>query len=131
MKKKPWKESFEALGDALNRLEEALEIPLDKHRIVIDASIQRFEFTFELFWKTLKKILRTEGIEATTPRETLQTAYQLKWIHHEKNWLNMLNDRNETSHIYDEAMATKIYQNIRIYLPLLKETYSLLSKKFH
>jgi nucleotidyltransferase substrate binding protein (TIGR01987 family) len=78
MKKKPWKESFEALGDALDRLEEALEISLDKNGIVIDATIQRFEFTFELFWKTLKKFMYREGIEVKTPRETLQTAYQLK-----------------------------------------------------
>lgn len=127
MKKKPWQESFEALGDALERLEEALKTPLDKHGIVIDATIQRFEFTFELFWKTLKKFLLKEGVEAKTPRETLQTAYQLEWINDESIWLTMLNDRNETSHIYDEAMAKRIYKNIAGYLPLLKKTYSFLA----
>lgn len=129
MKKNPWKESFNALGDALDRLEEALDMTPDKHGIVFDATIQRFEFTFELFWKTLKRFLLKEGIEVKTPRETLQMAYQLKWIHHEKKWLNMLNDRNETSHIYDEAMAKRIYKNIKTYLPLLKETYALMNEK--
>lgn len=128
MKKKPWEESFEALGDALNRLEEALNIPPDKHGIVIDATIQRFEFTFELFWKTTMKFLYREGIEVKTPRATLQTAYQLKWINNEKQWLTMLNDRNETSHIYDEAMAKRIYKNIKAYFPILKEAYSKISE---
>lgn len=129
MKRNPRKESYDALGEALDRLTEALSIPLDKNGIVIDATIQRFEFTFELFWKTLKKFLFKEGIDVKTPRETLQTAYQLKWIHHEKHWLNMLNDRNETSHIYDEAMAKRIYKNIKTYLPILKEAYNFLSEK--
>ncbi len=128
-RKERWQESFEALGDALTRLEEALELPLDKHGIVIDATIQRFEFTFELFWKTLKKFLYKEGLDAKTPREILQSAYQLKWIHNEKLWLNMLNDRNETSHIYDEAMAKRIYKNIKTYFPVLKKAYTFLNEK--
>ncbi|MCE5294240.1 MAG: nucleotidyltransferase substrate binding protein [Chlamydiales bacterium] len=128
MKKTPWQASFEALGDALERLEEALKIPLDTHGIVVDATIQRFEFTFELFWKTLKKFMYREGLEVKTPRETLQTAYQLKWIDDEEKWLAMLNDRNETSHIYDEAMAKRIYENIKSYMPLFKATYDHLDK---
>lgn len=49
MNEYPWKESFESLGDALSRLEEAINLPLDDRRIILDATIQRFEFTFELF----------------------------------------------------------------------------------
>lgn len=88
-----------------------------------------FEFTFELFWKTTKKFLQREGVEVKTPRETLQTAYQLSWIHDEKKWLTMLNDRNETSHIYDQAMAKRIYKNIKTYLSPLKEAYEALSSR--
>jgi nucleotidyltransferase substrate binding protein (TIGR01987 family) len=128
MKKNPWEESFDSLGDALDRLEEVLAMTPDKNQVIIDATIQRFEFTFELFWKTLKRFLRKEGIEAATPRETLQKAYQLKWIHNEKQWLCMLNDRNSTSHVYDENMAKQIYKRIKGYFPLLREAYILLSK---
>lgn len=90
----PWKESFESLGEALTRLEEVLAMPLDEKRIVLDATIQRFEFTFELFWKTLKRFLLVEGIETRSPRETLKKAYQIKWLDDEQLWLNMLHDRN-------------------------------------
>jgi nucleotidyltransferase substrate binding protein (TIGR01987 family) len=128
MKKNPWKESFQSLGEALDRLEEALAMTPDEHQILVDATIQRFEFTFELFWKTLKRFLQKEGIDTATPRETLQRAYQIKWIHNEQQWLNMLNDRNSTSHIYDEEMAKLIYKRIKGYFPLLKEAYLFLTQ---
>jgi nucleotidyltransferase substrate binding protein (TIGR01987 family) len=129
VKEYAWKESFESLGDALNRLEEALKMTPDEHQIVIDATIQRFEFTFELFWKTLKRFILLEGIETKTPRETLETAYRLKWIQDEKLWIQMLKDRNETSHIYDKDMATEIYKRIKNYSSVLNETYSLMEAK--
>lgn len=124
-----WKESFEALGDALERLEEVIDMPLDDRRIIADATIQRFEFTFELFWKTLKRVLLQEGIDAKTPKETLQKAFQLKWIDSEELWINMLRDRNETSHIYDEEKAKEIFEHIKVYFPSLKSAYELLSSK--
>jgi nucleotidyltransferase substrate binding protein (TIGR01987 family) len=43
-------------------------------------------------------------------------------------WLSMLDDRNETSHIYDEAMAKRIYKNIKTYLPLLKQAYGKIAE---
>jgi len=118
---------MKSLGDALTRLEEALAIPLDQGRVAIDVTIHRFEFTFELFWKTLKRFLSAEGIEVRSPRETLQKAYQLKWIDNEQLWLNMMRDRNETSHVYDEGKAHKIYDHIRKYTVVLREAYDKLA----
>ncbi len=129
MKKYPWKESFESLGDAINRLEEVLKMTPDEHQIVMDATIQRFEFTFELFWKTLKRFLFVEGIDVKTPRETLEMAYQLKWINDEKLWLNMLKDRNEIPHIYNDGLVKDIYDRIRKYVHVLKEVYVFLGSK--
>jgi hypothetical protein len=48
------KATLESLGKALDRLEEALEQPLE-NALAVDATIQRFEFTIELFWKALKR----------------------------------------------------------------------------
>jgi nucleotidyltransferase substrate binding protein (TIGR01987 family) len=77
-----------------------------------DAAIQRFEFTIELFWKILKKVLFHEKIESTTPRDTLSKAYQYKLIDDEEVWLAMLDDRNNASHAYKGRRSK---DNIRAY----------------
>jgi len=123
------KQSFDNLGKALLRLEEAVNTP-HPNSLIVDGTIQRFEFTIELYWKALKRLLAQEGIETTTPRETLKEAYQIKWLNDETAWLQMLKDRNETSHIYNEAMAQRIYNNIKANLPEMKRVYLELSQKF-
>ncbi len=115
------RQSLHNLEKALSRLKEALAEPID-NEIVIDGTIQRFEFCIELFWKTLKRLLLFEGIETKTPRETLKQAYQIGWLNDETAWLEMLKDRNLTSHIYDEVMAGEIYNHILQYTTKLNRT---------
>lgn len=121
--------SLQNLKRAIARLREAIEEDVT-HCLVIDGTIQRFEFTLELFWKALKRCLAFEGITAMTPREVLKKAYQIGWIADELIWLQMLKDRNETSHVYQEEMADKIYQHIRTYVPVLEQTYAFLEEKY-
>ncbi len=59
--------NINALEKALTRLNESLQFDLSQP-LVVDACIQRFEFCIELTWKTLKRCLAIEGIEANTPR---------------------------------------------------------------
>lgn len=98
-------QSLHNLGCALERLHEALQEP-EGNSLVVDGTIQRFEFAIELYWKTFKRLLALEGIQSNTPRESVQRAFQAEWIADETAWLGMLRDRND-SHIYDEATATK------------------------
>ena len=121
--------SLKQLGNALQRLHEALQEP-NTGSLVIDGTIQRFEFVVELYWKTLKRLLASEGIQTHTPRETLERAYQAEWLKDEKVWLRMLKDRNETSLMYDEEAAVKIYNHIKHYYPELERTYRFLREKF-
>lgn len=116
------------LKKAIRRLEEALKEPA-KNPLAIDGTIQRFEFAFELCWKTLKFYLAQEGIEVSTPREVLQQAYISHWIDHDRLWLKMLKDRNETSHVYDEQEARAIYRRIKKYHPELKRGCEFLSAR--
>ncbi|KJV81345.1 nucleotidyltransferase substrate binding like family protein [Rickettsia hoogstraalii str. RCCE3] len=59
-----WKDSFLALGQAIQRLHEVIErSKVDKNDYVLDASVKRFEFVIELFWKTLKKYLNTKRLK--------------------------------------------------------------------
>lgn len=124
------KQNFEQLNKALNSLEITINLPVDRNRVVIDATIQRFEFTFELFWKLLKRIIQDLGKEVYLPKEILIEAYSAHLIDHEQSWLQMLKDRNETSHVYDEKLANRIYANIKKHFPVMKETFNKLSDKF-
>jgi nucleotidyltransferase substrate binding protein (TIGR01987 family) len=105
------------------RLAEAVAEP--KSELVRDATIQRFEFTFELVWKTLKLYLERQGYECGGPRPTLKKAFSEKLIPTPEEadiWLQMLDDRNLTTHAYDEALANRIYENIvRNHAPLLSD----------
>jgi hypothetical protein len=66
--------------------------------LAIDGTIQRFELTFELFWKTVRRLLARQGVEANSPKAVLQQAYRLRWLDDEQAWLALLKDRNLTSH---------------------------------
>jgi len=118
-------QSLANLGRAVDRLGEALAEPVTGP-LVIDGTIQRFEFTLELTWKTLKRQLEAEGIKAATPRETLKQACQAGWLDDEDAWLQMLRDRDGTSHIYDEAAARRIYDSIRAHYPVLRAAFETL-----
>jgi nucleotidyltransferase substrate binding protein (TIGR01987 family) len=106
---------------ASDRLKDAAAQP--ESSILRDAVIQRFEFTFELVWKTLHLYLEHQGHECGGPRQTLKKSFAEGIIETDTEsdvWLRMLEDRNLTTHAYDEALATRIYQNIiRDYSPLL------------
>ncbi len=92
------------LERALARLNDAARLPPDTP-LLVDGTIQRFEFAFELFWKTLKILLEQEHEEAVFAKQVLSKAYQAGWIDNEKLWINMLEDRNLTSHTYNEELA--------------------------
>ncbi|WLR51119.1 nucleotidyltransferase substrate binding protein [Bacillus tianshenii] len=121
-------QSVSNLEQALYRLEEALKEDLS-NSLVVDGTIQRFEFTIELYWKTLKRLLESEGIETKTPKETLKEAYQAGWLENESAWLQMLKDRNETSHTYNEELALDILENIKTYFPEMKSTFLFVKEK--
>ena len=83
--------------------------------LIRDATIQRFEFTFEVVWKTLKLYLERQGHECGGPRPTLKKAFAENLIPTPEEadvWLEMLEDRNLTSHAYDEELASRIYSHI-------------------
>lgn len=131
MKNLAWKDSFDTLGRAVDRLQDVLQhSEIDNFEYLRDATIQRFEFTIELFWKVLKKILAYEKIETGTPRDTLSKAYQYHLIQNEDLWLNMLDDRNNTSNAYKEKEAKIIFDHIKDYCPVFVKTYQDLKEKY-
>lgn len=113
------------LGRALDRLDQALTVPLD-NPLAVDGTIQRFEFTFELAWKAMKDALAAEGVEAKTPKSALRGAFAVGWLDDEEAWLQMLDDRNLSSHVYREEVAAEIYDRICTNAPQLREAFDAL-----
>ena len=105
------------LGNAISRLAEALKQP--ENEFIRDAAIQRFEFCFELAWKTIQSVARLEGQDCTSPRTAFSVAWQNRWLTDETIWLDMLEERNRTSHTYHEATAKEVFDNLPGYLPHL------------
>ncbi len=92
-------QAVQRLHDAVNQLDT---------EFIRDAVIQRFEFCYELAWKMRKLQLARDGIEAQTPRHTIQMALQAGYID-DGNVSEIQRMRNLTSHTYDAAMAAEVY----------------------
>jgi nucleotidyltransferase substrate binding protein (TIGR01987 family) len=103
----------ENFDNALAKLREFAAMPIENDRDRAGI-IQAFEFTFEQCWKTFQRILIAEGFEANSPRKSLEGAIKMRFINSadEESWLQMLRDRNLTSHIYHEKLACEIVERI-------------------
>ncbi|MCK5145754.1 nucleotidyltransferase substrate binding protein [bacterium] len=123
-----WKQRFENFKKSFHLLERTMSIaePSEAER---GGLIQFYEITFELGWKTLKDYLESEGFLVKTPRDVIKQAFQIDLIEDGENWLEALNDRNLTVHVYDEAIMLRVESDIRTtYFPLLKVLYNQLLK---
>lgn len=94
-----------------------------KDRIIIDATIKRFESAFDLFWKTLRIFFYYKGLNIHYPKDILKQAYVTNLLDDELLWLRLLQDTNLTSHSYDDILADEIFQRIQKYVPLLTTSF--------
>lgn len=99
------------LTSANGRLTEALALP--SSRIHKDATIQRFEFTVELSWKTMQEAIRFIGEDALSPRDAIRIAARTELIADPESWLTMLSARNLTAHVYRESVADDVYEEAK------------------
>lgn len=117
--------AIDNFGKALAKLREFVAMPVENDRDRAGI-IQAFEFTFEQCWKALRQIAAEQGMEVVSPRQSLETALQLKLIdmNDETTWLEMLHDRNMTSHLYRETIAREISDRVvNQYMKLLAEAH--------
>ncbi len=96
---------------ALLRLKEVLV--LEKTSVIRDSAIQRFEFTLDLAWKTLKAFLEEyRGIRCTSPKGCLKEAFLQRVIEHDEFWLELIDLRNDTVHTYKEELAENVFKKL-------------------
>lgn len=104
-----YKHAFAQLEDAVARYHASPQDTLYR-----DGLIQRFEFTVELAWKSLREYLEDQGVilAVSSPRAVLKEAYAVGVIDDADTWNAILTARNLTSHVYDEATAAEIARQI-------------------
>jgi nucleotidyltransferase substrate binding protein (TIGR01987 family) len=108
-----WKQRFSNFSKALKLYSEAAITTLPD-RLSQEGLIQRFEYTFELAWKTLQDLLSERGYEDIRgPRPVLEKAFQDGIIEDGETWLKMLKSRNDTVHLYNEKVFLEIIEDVR------------------
>jgi nucleotidyltransferase substrate binding protein (TIGR01987 family) len=124
-----WKQRFENFEKALLLLQESLEAkPVREYsKLEQEGIVQRFEYTFELGWKTMKDRLFYEGYDENTPRSVIRRAFEANYISEDdaELWLDSLDKRNLLSHTYHEAVAMLALEKIE------KEYSQMLSRLYH
>jgi len=108
---------------ALRTLEVLLGEQPKADKVVRDAAIQRFEYSFEAVWKAAQRYLRiVEGMEEGSPKAVIRACVRTSILSEEdgRRALAMVDDRNLTSHTYNESLAEKIYQALPGYARLLR-----------
>ena len=111
-----WVQRFQNFDGALMLLREGLELlEGDVHPIVREGVIQRFEFTFELAWKTLKDYLVWQKVTLVRkgPSDVLRAAFAYGYIADGAVWIEALDARNEMSHVYRRQAFERVVEDIR------------------
>ncbi len=120
-------EVSQSFNDALARLESALAQKKDE--FMRDSAIQRFEFTFDLCWKTIKAYMEDQGIRCASPKSCLKEAFQQGLIQNETVWLEMIERRNETVHTYNAEMAEEVYVRLQEFAKIFRELQKVLETR--
>ncbi len=126
-----WKQRFENFEKALLLLQEALTVKFvsEYSKLEQEGIVQRFEYTFELAWKTMKDRLFYEGYDEKTPRSVIRRAFEVDFISEEETevWLDALDARNLLSHTYNETTALTVLDHIETrYSHILTHLYERL-----
>ena len=80
-----------------------------------DGAIQRFEYTYELAWKSLKRVLEAEAayaeeVDSLSFRDILRVGAEKGIIAHPEDWFSFREERNISSHTYDESKAIAVFK---------------------
>lgn len=123
-----WKYRFDNYKRAFTLLREAMEQET-LSQLEQEGVIQRFEYTMELAWKTMKDYLESQNMvfDQVTPRSIIRRAFEAGIIADGETWQNALDARNKMSHTYNFETFGKVIDDIRKhYLAVLDKFYFFL-----
>ncbi len=128
-----WKQRFHNYQKALGLLSGALKLkPLDDFSdLEKEGLAQRFEYTFELAWKTLKDYLESSGIviDEVTPRNVIKMSFAANIITDGELWIEMMLARNSLSHIYDIKKLKQVLEELTAYEKAFRNLRDWLSER--
>jgi len=102
----------------------------DMADVYTDVVIKRFEFTFEMSWKAIKRVLAMLGLEELrNPRQCFKAAFSQGFITDEVVWLDMIEMRNLSSHTYDSDEISQIVLKIDDYAKAYTELLESLNQQ--
>jgi nucleotidyltransferase substrate binding protein (TIGR01987 family) len=126
---------FSPLEKAINSLNRALVRAVDAtgDEELRDACIQRFEYTFELCWKMLKRQLELElpnptEVDGYSYRQLFRIAAERGLVQDVEAWFDYRERRNITSHTYDEEKAAKVFEALPAFAGHAEELLSSLKE---
>lgn len=106
-----WRQRFQNFRKAFSQLSKATALAQQRELTDLEQQglIQAFEFTHELAWNTLKDFLESRGrINLFGSKDATREAFAAGLIENGEAWMQMIENRNETTHSYDEGTAKKI-----------------------
>ncbi len=127
-----WKQRFQNFEKAILLLQEIENLNIySLSQLEKEGIIQRFEYTLELSWKTLKDKMENDGIllDQISPKMVIKEAFKAKYINDIDTWLEMIDSRNLLSHTYDFHVFEALIPIIQTkFLHTLSELYTNLLK---
>jgi len=101
-----------------------------------DATIQRFEYSFELCWKMLKRQIEADSanpsaVDAMSFRELMREGFERGYIANPEDWFVFRENRNTVAHVYDESKAKIVYQSALKFETIAHALLSKLRAKNH
>ena len=122
-----WQQRFENFKKAFSRLKEALAQE-KLNELERNGMVQRFEFTIDICWKTLKDYLTDQKFSfKPSPKETIRQAYESGFIEDAQSLIDGLDIRNELSHDYSGEKFEKAEKQIREeFFPAIEKVYSFI-----
>jgi nucleotidyltransferase substrate binding protein (TIGR01987 family) len=112
---------------ALSTLEEVMVKP-PSNKLERDGIIQRFEYCLEISWVSAKKVLDYQGSKVDTPRNIFRELAKIGWINNPEDWIEFLEARNKTFHLYHEEIANEIFKLIPSFLKSSQELLKTLKE---
>jgi nucleotidyltransferase substrate binding protein (TIGR01987 family) len=107
-----WRQRYSNLKRAYALYDEGAKAA-SLNRLESEGLVQRFEYTFELSWKTMKDYLEAKGVSTAYPRDTIKEAFAHGLVEDGEAWMTMLERRNLLSHTYDEKTFNEACSLVR------------------
>ncbi|NJL30042.1 MAG: nucleotidyltransferase [Thermoanaerobaculia bacterium] len=127
---KPKKLILTSFRRALASLEAVLQ-KTEVDDIIRDATIQRFEYTYEIAWKMIDRHLTWMGaadVKQLSRKDLFREAAKAGLIEDPEAWFDYNRARNETSHTYSEQTAIEVFEAAKQFAPAARKLLIVLEQ---